>query len=297
MTQTGTVLGTSTTSRPSRRAASAVDAQTDVYSLGVVLFELLTGEVPFTGDNFVAVAMRHINEPAPSVLERRPDVPAARRRGASQRALAKDPDDAVPVDGRRSRPSSRRASRELRAAAPTTRRDAASRRALAAAAAAPRRRGGAVAVAAAARSSRARCGVVAAAPRSRCATTSAGSATAAGGGGGSGERRRSSSRRRGVRPVRRRQQEHDEEVGSATDGDPATYWHDRALRRRSSLGKPGVGLVLDAGRRVASKTLTVDDATRPASRRRDQGGRQRRRRPFQTVARVEDGRRDRRRSS
>src|SRR6266571_6667073 len=75
MTQTGTVLGTSAYIAPEQAQGQRVDEHTDIYSLGVVLFELLTGEVPFAGDNFVAVAMRHINEPPPPVHNQRPDVP------------------------------------------------------------------------------------------------------------------------------------------------------------------------------------------------------------------------------
>ena len=84
--------GRATTSLPSRRAARRSTQQTDIYSLGVVLYELLTGDVPYSGDNFVAVAMQHVNDPVPSVLDRRPDVPV-RLDLAVQRAMAKDPDD------------------------------------------------------------------------------------------------------------------------------------------------------------------------------------------------------------
>jgi eukaryotic-like serine/threonine-protein kinase len=91
MTQTGTVLGTSNYLSPEQAGGKATTASTDVYSLGIVLFELLTAEVPFPGENFVAVAMKHINEPPPDLLEKRPDVPP-RLAAAVERAMEKDPD-------------------------------------------------------------------------------------------------------------------------------------------------------------------------------------------------------------
>ena len=92
MTQTGTVLGTSDYIAPEQAQGQRVDEHTDVYSLGVVLYELLTSRVPFPGENFVAVAMRHINEPPPSIRDQRPDV-SPRVEAAVQRAMAKDPAD------------------------------------------------------------------------------------------------------------------------------------------------------------------------------------------------------------
>jgi eukaryotic-like serine/threonine-protein kinase len=92
MTQTGTVLGTSDYIAPEQAQGKDIGERTDVYSLGVVLYELLTGEVPFAGENFVAVAMQHINDPPPSVREKRPEVPP-RVEAAVQRAMAKDPAD------------------------------------------------------------------------------------------------------------------------------------------------------------------------------------------------------------
>ena len=74
-TETGTVLGTSHYIAPEQARGEKVDAQTDVYSFGVVLWELLAGEVPYGGENFLTVAMRHVNDPVPNVLDRRPDTP------------------------------------------------------------------------------------------------------------------------------------------------------------------------------------------------------------------------------
>jgi serine/threonine-protein kinase len=96
VTQSGTVLGTSNYIAPEQASGAPVDATTDVYSLGVVLFELLTGEVPFPGESFVAVAMRHVREAPPNVLDLRPDVPP-RVAGAVARALEKDPDARFPT--------------------------------------------------------------------------------------------------------------------------------------------------------------------------------------------------------
>src|SRR5579884_3836190 len=90
LTQTGTVLGTGEYLAPEQARGEPVSPATDVYALGVVLWELLAGEVPFAGESFVAVALRHVREPVPSLRERRPDV-SPRLAAAVERALAKEP--------------------------------------------------------------------------------------------------------------------------------------------------------------------------------------------------------------
>jgi predicted Ser/Thr protein kinase len=95
MTETGTVLGTSNYIAPEQASGQPVDAQTDVYALGVVLYELLAGEVPFPGESFLAVAMKHVHEPPPNLLDLRSEVPL-RVAAAVDRALEKDSDQRFP---------------------------------------------------------------------------------------------------------------------------------------------------------------------------------------------------------
>jgi eukaryotic-like serine/threonine-protein kinase len=95
LTETGTVLGTSGYIAPEQASGLRVDSRSDQYSLGVVLYELLTGEPPYSGDNVMAVAMKHLREPVPRVRDRRRDVPASVDAIVS-RAMAKRPEDRFP---------------------------------------------------------------------------------------------------------------------------------------------------------------------------------------------------------
>lgn len=92
MTATGRVLGTTDYVAPEQAMGEDADERSDVYSLGVVLYEMLTGDVPFRAETQVAVAMKHVNEPLPDVLVKRPDASAAVA-SVVDRATTKDPRD------------------------------------------------------------------------------------------------------------------------------------------------------------------------------------------------------------
>jgi eukaryotic-like serine/threonine-protein kinase len=76
LTATGRVLGTTDYVSPEQALGHEVTEQSDIYSLGVVLYEMLTGEAPFKADTQVAVAMKHVREPLPDVQRRRPEISA-----------------------------------------------------------------------------------------------------------------------------------------------------------------------------------------------------------------------------
>jgi len=255
VTQTGTVLGTSDYIAPEQARGQKVDPKTDIYSLGAVLYELLTGDVPFAGDNFVAVAMRHVNEPAPSALEHRPDC-SLRLDLAIQRAMAKDPvdrfesmDDFVieleaclaEVDGR----SDEGATMIVPPARPRRRRGPRGRRAPGAA-------------------TLLLVGLIA-------------TAIAVGGllllrDGGTpnimpGKHTSKPVRLLGVAgydPQGNNGDEHSEDASEATDGDPGTAWKTESYQP-GGFTKDGVGLVLQAPRRLALSKLIVQGSGTPFS--------------------------------
>lgn len=253
MTQTGTVLGTSEYIAPEQAQGQDVDEHTDVYSLGVLLYELLTGNVPFRGDNFVAVAMRHINDPPTPLRELRPDVPP-RVEQAVLRALAKDPGDRFPsmaafcdelqvclaelqgatqvLHGRVPPRARRRPSRGVSAWPIVL--------ALVALLAA-----GGIAGYLLLRSDNGRSAAQGHNPPPR--TTLSGDIRLQG--------------LRGYDPYGDNHQEDNAGAHLATDGNASTYWATEQYYDAPKLDKPGVGLLLDAGRPVQLRQLGFSTAT------------------------------------
>jgi tRNA A-37 threonylcarbamoyl transferase component Bud32 len=251
MTQTGTVLGTSDYIAPEQAQGQRVDEHTDVYSLGVVLYELLTTEVPFPGENFVAVAMRHINEPPPPIRDKRPDVPP-RLEAAVQKAMAKRPEDRFPTMAD--------FCRELEACLAELQSAGTQVAASVSATKRTRRRRSSAWPVVAALLALAAAGIVAAylvlhgtGSGSHTPPAPVGSGTPVqlagvaaydpSSTGGDGR-------------------EHDADARFATDGDTATAWRTESYRASfAAIGKQGVGLVLDAGKPVELHELGFSTAT------------------------------------
>ena len=92
MTEAGSIIGTAQYLSPEQARGAPVDQRSDLYSMGIVLYEMLTGQVPFTGESPVEIAMKHLSDPPrpPSLL--RPDIPPDLDM-VVLRALAKNPED------------------------------------------------------------------------------------------------------------------------------------------------------------------------------------------------------------
>ena len=91
LTTTGAVIGSPHYLSPEQAQGKTVDGRADIYSLGVLYYEMLTGNRPFTGDSDIAIAIKHVTQPVPKL----PDV-LAESTGVSDRMTRKDPDERFP---------------------------------------------------------------------------------------------------------------------------------------------------------------------------------------------------------
>jgi serine/threonine-protein kinase len=258
LTATGRVLGTTDYVSPEQAMGHAVDARSDIYSLGVVLFEMLTGRPPFTAETLVGVAMKHVNEDMPDVQRRRPETSSAlaavverstvkdpKRRFPDMPAMLRDLESALEVEIARGGGDGSGEATAVLQTVPERERRFLSRRRVSVA--------GVVLVLAAA----------AAALTIAALTGSEGPSRQAGGAG---------------EPLALREahdfdpapggdeDEHSEEVGLATDGNPATTaWSTETYTSgplvSDAAAKDGVGIYVDAGEPVTASEMAVRSPT------------------------------------
>src|SRR5512143_3484748 len=92
LTQTDAIMGTPAYISPEQAKAMPVDQRSDIYSLGIILYEMVTGRVPFVADTPLAVILQHVSDPLPLPSAIKRDIPESIER-VILKALAKEPDD------------------------------------------------------------------------------------------------------------------------------------------------------------------------------------------------------------
>ena len=92
VTQTNSAIGSVHYMSPEQTRGGLVTKQSDIYSLGIILYELITGHVPFNGDSAVSIALKHAQEPIPSIRKQDPNIPQPLE-NVVLKATAKDPRD------------------------------------------------------------------------------------------------------------------------------------------------------------------------------------------------------------
>jgi len=255
LTKTGRVLGTTDYVSPEQAMGKEVDARSDIYSLGILLYEMLTGQPPFQAETLVGVAMKHVNEPMPDIQAARPQVSAAlsavverstqkdpKSRYADMAAMLGDLEGALDVEVSRAGGATGEATTVIESVPERSRLLPGRRVSIA----------GILLVLAA-------------------AAVALGIAALTG---GDGERGGSP----GGAPVSGAgvelasaqdfdpegdDQEHSEETGQAIDGNPDTPWTTETYQAGPAVelsGKSGVGLILDAGEAVTARTMEIRSA-------------------------------------
>ncbi|MDX6719545.1 MAG: eukaryotic-like serine/threonine-protein kinase [Solirubrobacteraceae bacterium] len=261
LTADGRVLGTTDYVSPEQALGHVVSGQSDLYSLGIVMFEMLTGDVPFKGETQVAVAMKHVREDLPDVQIRRPEVSAALaavldratakeldRRYPDARALITDLEDVLAIETSRSGLVTGEATAVLRSLPEGTRRRLPLRarrstKALVALAVVAAVAAVATAVLGLRQTERGTGNRANVAPASGLRVVPLGQRAA-----------------RDFDPLSEDKREHPEQTSYVVDGDPASTWSTEKYSS-GALQKAGVGIVIDASPGVAARELELRTPT------------------------------------